>query len=467
MPYSTTDEKEIFFATSLANPRVLSEVRGHLAQIEWLSPLSKRIAEYFSNLSDGQAYNKTVLHSHLTHEFLDVEILQVLSKCLDHRVTYEGDPSGIQTNDILREFQRFYNRKVTTKLIQDFQHDPERLVDEIEKLQRLKFATLPLDILGELDVDKVIEEDLGNIRYIPSSFPCVRESCAPFDGYSTGQVIMVCAAPGNGKTLFMGHEIVSMMKANLNIEKEEEKFKVYWISLGDMNRLDFIIRLTAIYLEKSFNLIKLSPKLYFNEEVREALKYVKISVVPAAYIDIYGVRTFIENTVVTPDFDPQIIVIDYDANLLSNREMMYHASEEIYNVASTISRPFNKAGRLVFVASQPKIEYWNQCPMPKEAAAESSRKQAIIDFMITIARDPNAAKGTRVGKMLIAKNRRGADGCIGLYRMQDGLFYDIDENVYATSLESSSASSGSTTRRNYSGGGGGRRQANQERYGGP
>ncbi len=454
---NSIDDKELYFATALANPKVRTAVRGHLQNMEWASKFATRISEYFLGLGDMHPYDQMGLHGHLVHEFFDTEINQVLHRCLEHVRSYREDATGLRANSILQQFQKFYNRKVITKIITEFRDNPERLVEEIERVQRMKFASLPIDTLGELDVDKVISEDLGDIQYIPTSFKCVRESCGtPYEGdkteehgkieggYSTGQVVMVCAAPGNGKTLFLAHEVVRMMEENKKIEDEKKKIRVYWIALGDMNRLDFIIRLSAIWLGKSFNEVKVNPKLYFNDEVREAMKYVKISVVPAAFVDIYGVKYFIENTVVDPTFDPQVVIIDYDANLLSNRESMYQTGEEVYNVASSISRPIGKPGRLVFMASQPKIEYWNQCPMPKEAAAESSRKQAIIDMMITIARDPSSARDRRVGKMMVAKNRRGIEGSIGLYSLMDGRFTTIDENEYATSLESSSGSTNSS-----------------------
>lgn len=406
------------------------------------------VTEYFLGLQDGQTYDKVVLHGHLIHQFIEPEVFQVLGKCLEQKKSYEDDAHGFKADQILAEFQKFYNRKVTMRLIKEYQFEPEKLVDEIEKLQKMKFSSLPLDVLGDLDIDKVIAEDLGNIQYIPTSFDCVKESSQPYDGYSTGQVVMVCAPPGVGKTLFLAHEVVKMMKEN-NTRKPEEQFKVYWLALGDMNRLDFIVRLTAIYSGDSFNDVKMNPKAYFTDEIREAFRNVKISVVPAAHVDIYGVKYFIENSVVQPNFDPHVVIVDYDANLLSNRDTMYQTGEEVYNVASTISRPLGKPGRLVFVASQPKIEYWNQCPMPKEAAAESSRKQAIIDMMITIARDPRSARGSKVGKILVAKNRRGSDGCMSFFRMFDGHFVNIDENDYVTSLESSSAggNTGGNTRK--------------------
>lgn len=443
---SSLDDRELYFAAALVNPKVRSAVRGHLKDLDWSSDLAQSVAEYFLGLQDGQQYEKIVLHGHLVHDFLGSEINEMMARCLEiHRVSKE-DGQGLQAGSILAEFQKFYNRKVTSKIIRDHQNDPEKLLEEIEKLQKMKFASLPLDVLGDLDVDRIIEEELGNILFVPSAFECVRESCAPADGYQTGQVVMVCARPGAGKTNFLAHEVVNLMHENEKIVDERDKFRVYWLALGDMNRFDFIIRMTAIHFGIPFNDVKRTPQQYYTDDVKRLFRYVKITTVPAAHIDIYGAKYFIENTVTEPSFDPQVIIIDYDANLLSNRETMYLSGEETYNVASSIAKPIGRPGRLVFVASQPKIEYWSLCPMPMEAAAESSRKQAIIDMMITIARDPACAKGKKVGKMLIAKNRRGEDGIISLYQLDQGLFKEIDDSVYVTSLESTSSGGG------YSGG---------------
>ena len=62
---------------------------------------------------------------------------------------------------------------------------------------------------------------------------------------------------------------------------------------------------------------------------------------------------------------------------------------------------------VIFIASQPKPEYWSKEIIPLQAAAESSKKQKIIDTMLTIGRP---WRGAPVGTLNIAKNRRGTDG---------------------------------------------------------
>jgi hypothetical protein len=451
------DDQELFFASALANPKVRSAIRSHIDDIEWVSPMAESIVEFFTQPSmDGQPFTQNALYAYLLNDYVQPEIYSVISKCVDHAAAYRHDIRDHNTNEVLHAFQRFYYKRTITSLFKDYQANPEKVIEGLGRIRNLNFSTIPIDTLGELDVTKVIEEDMGGITCIPSRFTFIRSGCEPWDGYATGQLVMVCAPPGVGKTLFLAHEVVYMMvenrktekaidnlkKEDFATEKEYEKrlkelkdqiIRVYWIALGDMTRMDFIVRLTAIYKGLSFNAVKLQAQKYFDEDAQDLFKYIKISVVPAGHVDIYGVKHFIENSVIDPTFDPQVVIIDYDANLLSKAETMYSAGEEVYNTATALARPIGKPGKLVFIASQPKIEYWDWCPIPKEAAAESSRKQAIIDMMITIGRNGQIPGGD-CGEMLIAKNRRGKEGVKGFYNLAEGHFIMLDAGDYNSKI---------------------------------
>ena len=62
---------------------------------------------------------------------------------------------------------------------------------------------------------------------------------------------------------------------------------------------------------------------------------------------------------------------------------------------------------VVFIVAQPKTTYWSNEIIPLEAAAESSKKQKIIDLMITMGKP---SRSSSVGSIFIAKNRRGEVG---------------------------------------------------------
>ena len=82
---------------------------------------------------------------------------------------------------------------------------------------------------------------------------------------------------------------------------------------------------------------------------------------------------------------------------------MYKSGGQIYNKLALFAVT-NKT--VVFILAQPRKEFWDREIIPLEAASESSKKQKIIDFMITLGKP---TKNATVGTLFIAKNRRGED----------------------------------------------------------
>lgn len=91
---------------------------------------------------------------------------------------------------------------------------------------------------------------------------------------------------------------------------------------------------------------------------------------------------------------------------------------------------FSQKGKLVFVASQPKIYTWGNEEIPMEGIGESARKQQITDMIITFGRCPNTPN--HIGVMKIAKNRRGEVGDKSHYiRLSNGRFRLISSLLYS------------------------------------
>ena len=82
---------------------------------------------------------------------------------------------------------------------------------------------------------------------------------------------------------------------------------------------------------------------------------------------------------------------------------MYEAGGQLYNKMALFA-VLNKSA--IFILSQPKTEFWKQEVIPLESASESSKKQKIIDLMLTMGKP---SKSSSIGTLFIAKNRRGED----------------------------------------------------------
>jgi hypothetical protein len=451
------NDNELMYATGMANPKFRGAIRSQVMDIVWSSKIAKKIVDFFIQPElDGQPFVPKALYAHMSEDYIKTEIHEVLNLCMEVTETYRNDINDQYTNQMIKSFRKFYQNRVVQELFKEHQFDPEKIIEVIGGLKDFSSNTLPLWNMSELDVDTVEAEDGGLNTVVPTSFDFIKRANFPYEGYTNGQVCMVCAAPGVGKTLFLAHEVVAMMRHNAHLdqlmiekpdewpaeETEEQKIKVFWLAAGDMTRYDFICRLTAIHLGLPLNTVRAAPKKYYTEKMQHFFRYVDISVCPAHYVDAYGVKHFIETQVATKT-DPNVIIIDYDANLITSKgDDMYRAGEEVYNIASALAKPIGKPGRLVFVASQPKVFFWDHDLVPKEAAAESSRKQAIIDMMVTIGRNP-ACLSDHAGIMYVAKMRRGKEGEKEFYRLVEGHIVPIEVNDY-NSLKTSGQAPGKT-----------------------
>jgi hypothetical protein len=116
----------------------------------------------------------------------------------------------------------------------------------------------------------------------------------------------------------------------------------------------------------------------------------------------------------SPD-DYDMYVVDYDTNIATGSDSMYESGGELYDLLTSLAF----SGKLVFVASQPKIGFYGHEKIPMEGLAESSRKQQIIDLQITIGRAPGS--GTHCGYVGVVKNRRGSEGIYEPYIMSTSL----------------------------------------------
>lgn len=120
------------------------------------------------------------------------------------------------------------------------------------------------------------------------------------------------------------------------------------------------------------------------------------------------------------------IIVDYDENIASEETDMYKSGGVIYNKMAYFSR-YNKS--VTFIASQPKTEYSSYEILPMECLAESSKKQKIVDTVMTIGKP---SRGSEVATVHVPKNRRGTSGSI--YRChvcgETGKFEHITEEEY-------------------------------------
>ena len=226
-----------------------------------------------------------------------------------------------------------------------------------------------------------------------------------------GTLNMISASPGVGKTLTLVNQGSSAAK---------DGFYNLHVFLGDLNNYNAALRYLANFSKKPLNEIismskaqqeQLMVNLNNEGETKGALDRNYVVALPAGMLNVQSVCNEILKVQLNENIHFDQIIIDYDANILSNNESMYDGGGEIYNYL----REFGiKNKSVIFVASQPKISFFNQEVLTLDAASESTKKQHIIDTMITIGR-PGKIQAP-IGVMYIPKNRDGkANKKIHLY----------------------------------------------------
>jgi len=224
----------------------------------------------------------------------------------------------------------------------------------------------------------------------------------------------------SGKTLFMMTEAVEAIKQHK---------KVMYVAIGDLKPFDFVSRICSMLMKTPMTKTALSINSVFESviricpEIKENLTIQFISpdkYTPNQWLKLNEQLGNIEN------YD--VFFLDYDTNFASNKDSMYAKGDEVYTMAYTLSQ---YPGKYVFIGSQPKIGNWRDSALGMETASESSRKQQIIDVMITISHDRDVRNSkNHIGTINVPKNRRGGMTKFKYILDPTGIMESITDEAY-------------------------------------
>jgi hypothetical protein len=122
-----------------------------------------------------------------------------------------------------------------------------------------------------------------------------------------------------------------------------------------------------------------------------------------------------------------VVIIDYDSNTkgVGEGDSMYNEFGKLYETINELVL----LGKLVFVASQPKISAWPNSVLEMSDIGESSRKQHTADMIIGIGREERCPNHLHTIK--ISKNRRGEEGAREYtIRLQNGRWKSLPKGLY-------------------------------------
>lgn len=276
--------------------------------------------------------------------------------------------------------------------------------------------------LSNLEVDEAIVEDvsLDNIDECVDIYSSKnKEGIKFFDerisdtlsskAFDYGTINVVTAPPGNGKTMLImnqGVYVASTGKHTLHL------------AIGDLTRKQVIVRLLAIITKNSMQQISMLNKEQFKQFITKAKsKYPTIfehlhckCIIPNAMTGVEVIK-LIESEQAKLGIHFDQVVVDYDGNIetsvsttkknSSKEKSMYFENADVYNNFAQFAKQ-NES--VVWILSQPKITFWNSEKIPLEGLNDSSKKQMISDFIMSLGRkNKDEDKVT----LFISKNRHG------------------------------------------------------------
>lgn len=172
----------------------------------------------------------------------------------------------------------------------------------------------------------------------------------------------------------------------------------------------------------------------YTRRMKHIFENVKITSHPAAAKRVQEVIS--EAQQLRKKFKFDALIIDYDSNIIPPAENMYESGGLLYSAFKGFAQG---EGCVVFIASQPKIDWWNKEVLMGECMAESSRKQHVIDIGITFGRN---SRCKFIGTALAPYVRRGEsmNGSKVHYDYAHSRIKEIDRATYDSTFKTFSDS---------------------------
>ena len=454
-------ERDTIFSIAFVNPYIRRLLRYYKDDPFW-SPISRKIIEICLSDNEDSWLDPEAVFA-MIEGVSEAEKRRAISRGKSYlEVKTPADASVIAKQIVYRLkvsrihlFMREYDNSEKTN------RDVDTFLSRMEYVS--KHYGVSMQVSSLLDISKRIKEEFEDLKVFPSFFSPLNKVLG-YEGYLAGQLVTVAGAPARGKTTFLLNEAVQAALMGRN---------VLYFALADMTEEDLVVKvisiLSGIRLVKSLreryessvsspldverSLMDEIESYFLYTQTENESYYSPFMDFSPQKIITRGIKRFlddpwysqviskikvvvdsearphvedIQSTVMSLEFDPDVVMIDYDRSVKARTtEGLYHEGEEIYEGLVSIAKPRGGKKRLVFVASQINKAFWSKSHVPLEALAESSRKQAISDIVITIGRDFNF-RGVHVGTVALEKNRRGATGAFGYILLPTNQLYPFD-----------------------------------------
>lgn len=303
----------------------------------------------------------------------------------------------------------------------------EELVNELIASLEVNYNKSGVFILSDA---RAIDEErrlaIGDSKrsgIIKSVIPTVNMSLQ-YNGYQKGTINLIVSPPGVGKTSFLVNE---------GAYAAIQGFNVLHVFLGDMVGYDGMVRyisnISGINQDEIIKMDSIEQDeliVSVNKDHTRVLDRIAIVSYGASAVTVDELIEFIKNEQEHLEMQFDDIIIDYADNFKKDNTNLYSEGGYIYDRLALLARMNNS---VVMVASQPKIGHWNSEIIPMEGASESSKKQHVVDVLMTFN---TVARAVNIGSIFIPKVRRGFSGKIARVEThwENCRIQEIDETEY-------------------------------------
>lgn len=348
---------------------------------------------------------------------------------------------GLEDDDYKALFYRIRNF-VLNEAIKDSvnqynaDHEADKFIEKISSYQisdlnnnfndEKLFTSCDFD---EIDVEEVKEDYVQGV--IKSSLPIINEATT-LGGYMRGQMVVFGAPTKTGKSMISMQEAVNFVDQGLN---------VVYSAFGDLKKYDFLYRMSSQINHRPLPFTELN----LPSEVASAKNKVKgltdghlniqllapDKFTASDYVD-YMKNSYAKDGKTKLHDWADVIIVDYDANLKSDKSM-YLKGEDIYQTLYQLVYP----NKLLIVLAQTNKFSWGKEVIGLGDLGESSRKQQIIDILLTISHPVSYNVQNHVGWMNLCAGRRVSLMKCPYFRDVDGTFHEISSDTYGLIKSSS------------------------------
>jgi len=219
-------------------------------------------------------------------------------------------------------------------------------------------------------------------------------------GPGKGELMVVCAGPGIGKSFFMAIVAANVITQGKNVVYYTLELYEHQIGIRFDSRFSGVsindIEANKEYVRKKFSELKDPGKLIIKEYATKTAS-------------VNTLRMHL-NKLLMKNFIPDLIIVDY-ADLLKGRKGITEKRFELESIYEDLRAMAFELGVPVISASQVNRQEFNNEVISIASMSESWAKAAVADIIVTISRRMDDKLGDKA-RMYLAKNRAGRDGII-------------------------------------------------------